>query len=322
MAYGRLDCGAYALRMKNTVPIRDKGCALLRSSVLLCVAMMSIGAAASSSAPQFTHWIDGTTPREPETQVQRIDADTFVIRQSVRTNFEAPFLYLLFGTDRALLIDSGAGGLRIRPTVDRVIADWRARHGGRPVRLIVAHSHSHGDHHGGDDEFRDRPDTQVVGLQPQQVASLFGIRDWPTTIGRYDLGHRVLDIVPTPGHEPAHIMIYDAHTRLIFSGDMLYPGRLYVPRDRFDVFRASAVRLASFAKTHPVRALLGAHIEMTTTPGQDYPMEAAAHPSEHGLALPPSVIEELEKATAAAKSPPEIDRHPDFIVYPVAPKPV
>ncbi|MGA1798506.1 MBL fold metallo-hydrolase [Sphingomonas sp. 4RDLI-65] len=308
--------------MKNTVPIHGKGRDLLRASALVCVAMMSIGAAPTGSAPRFTHWIDGTTPGESETQVQRIDVDTFVIRQSVRTNFEAPFLYLLFGTDRVLLIDSGAGGLKIRPTVDRLIADWRARHGDRPVRLVVAHSHSHGDHHGGDAEFRDRPDTDLVGLQPQQVAAFFGIRDWPNTIGRYDLGHRVLDIMPTPGHEPAHIMIYDARTRLMFSGDMLYPGRLYVPRDRFDVFRASAVRLAGFAKTHPVRALLGAHIEMTTTPGQDYPMEAAAHPSEHGLALPPSAIDELEKAAAAVKSPPEIDRHPDFIVYPVEPKPV
>lgn len=322
MAYGRLDCGAYALRMKHAISIRCQGRTFRRLSAVACVAMMSIGAAPTGIGPHFAHWIDGTTPGEPETQVQRIDADSFVIRQSVRTNFEAPFLYLLFGTDRALLIDSGAGGLKIRPTVDRLVADWRARHGGRPVRLIVAHSHSHGDHHGGDDEFRDRPDTELVGLQPQQVAAFFGIRDWPNTIGRFDLGHRVLDILPTPGHEPAHIMIYDARTRLILSGDMLYPGRLYVPRDRFDVFRASAVRLAGFAKTHPVRALLGAHIEMTTTPGQDYPMEAATHPSEHGLALPPSAIAELEKATATAKSPPEIDHHPEFIVYPVTPKPV
>ncbi|MEG3171520.1 MBL fold metallo-hydrolase [Sphingomonas sp. ZB1N12] len=295
---------------------------LLRAGILAAFAALLVGAAPPNPVPRFAHWIDGTGSTEPETQVQWVDADTFVVRQSVRTNFEAPFLYLLFGTDRALLIDSGAGGLKIRPTVDRVISDWRARHQGRPVRLIVAHSHSHGDHHGGDDEFLDRPDTEVVGLQPQQVAAFFGIRDWPNGVGRYDLGHRVLDIVPTPGHEPAHIMIYDARTRLMFSGDMLYPGRLYVPRDRFDVFRASAVRLAGFARSHPVRALLGAHIEMTTTPGQDYPMEAAAHPLEHGLALPPSAIEELEKATAGAKSPPQIDRHADFIIYPVAPKPV
>ena len=272
--------------------------------------------ASAAPPPHFAPWIAGTTAREPETQIQAIDPDTFVIRQSVRTNFEAPFLYLLFGRTSALLIDSGAGGRAIRPTIDRLIADWRAKHGGRAIRLVVAHSHGHGDHHAGDDEFRDRPDTLVVGLSPEQVAAAFHVADWPRGIGRIDLGGRVLDIVPTPGHEPAHIMVYDARTRLLFSGDMLYPGRLYVPIDRFGNFRASADRIAAFAETHPIRALLGAHIEMTTTPGQDYPMEAPAHPAEHPLPLPPAAIGELQRAVADAASPPTIDRHADFIVYP------
>ncbi|WP_174298203.1 MBL fold metallo-hydrolase [Sphingomonas bacterium] len=271
--------------------------------------------------PRFAHWIDGTPPAEPETQVQRIDADTVVIRQSVRTNFEAPFLYLLFGRERALLIDTGAGGLAIRPVVDRLIADWRARHGGRPIQLVVAHSHGHGDHHAGDAEFRDRPDTVVVGLKPADVTAFFQLEDWPDRNGRYDLGDRALDLVPTPGHEPAHVMFYDGRTRLLFSGDMLYPGRLYFPSDQLATFRASAERLAAFVGTHPVRAVLGAHIEMTATPGQDYPMKAAAHPSEHALALPPSDIEALRQAAAAETSPPTIDRHADFILYPVPPRP-
>lgn len=271
--------------------------------------------------PPFTHWIDGTTAAEPEMQVQRIDANTFVIRQSVRTNFEAPFLYLIFGKERVLLIDSGAGGLKIRPTIDRLIAEWRTHNGNRPIHLVVAHSHGHGDHHAGDDEFRDRPDTEVVGLKPEQVAAFFQLADWPNQIGHYDLGGRVLDIVPTPGHERAHIMVYDARTRLMFSGDTLYPGRIYVPTDQFGVFRASTDRLAAFASNHPIRALLGAHIEMTTTAGQDYPMQAPAHPSEHGLALSPLEIGEMQRAAAAEGSPPVIDRHPDFIIYPVPPRP-
>jgi glyoxylase-like metal-dependent hydrolase (beta-lactamase superfamily II) len=295
--------------------------AMRRSGMLFAVGLLLVAAAPVGPGPRFVPWINGTAASEPETQVQRIDADTFVIRQSVKTNFEAPFLYLLFGKERVLLIDSGAGGLKIRPTVDRLIADWQARHGHRPLHLVVAHSHGHGDHHAGDDEFRDRPDTEVVGLKPQDVAAFFHLEDWPRAIGHYDLGGRVLDIIPTPGHEPAHIMVYDARTRLLFSGDMLYPGRLYVPLNQFDAFRASASRLAGFAKTHPIRALLGAHIEMTTTPGQDYPMKAPAHPSEHALALPPSAIDELDAAVQAAKSPPVVDRHPDFIVYPVSPRP-
>jgi glyoxylase-like metal-dependent hydrolase (beta-lactamase superfamily II) len=308
--------------MNLTLPfVGSRARARARSGAFAAGLLLLVGAAPASVGPHFAHWIDGTTAREPETQVQRIDADTFVIRQSVKTNFEAPFLYLLFGHDRAILIDSGAGGLKIRPTVDRLIADWQGRHGSRPIHLTVAHSHGHGDHHGGDDEFRDRPDTDVVGLKPEAVAAYFRIDDWPTGIGHYDLGGRSLDIIPTPGHEPAHIMVYDAKTRLLFSGDMLYPGRLYVPLNQFAVFHASADRLAAFAKDHRIRALLGAHIEMTTTPGQDYPMHAATHPSEHGLALAPSAIGELRDALASAKSPPVIDRHADFIVYPVPPKP-
>jgi glyoxylase-like metal-dependent hydrolase (beta-lactamase superfamily II) len=301
--------------------VGKRGAAALRSGGLVAALMSLAAATPDVVGPRFAHWIDGTVANEPEMQVQRIDADTFVIRQSVKTNFEAPFLYLLFGKERAMLIDSGAGGLQIRPTVDRLIADWQARHTNRPVHLIVAHSHGHGDHHAGDDEFRDRPDTDVVGLKPEAVAAYFGIDDWPRGIGRYDLGGRILNIIPTPGHEPAHIMIYDSNTHLLFSGDMLYPGRLYVPLNQFDTFRASADRLAAFATTHPIRAVLGAHIEMTKTPGQDYPMKAGAHPFEHGLALSPSAIEELRDAVATAKSPPVIDRHSDFIVYPVPPKP-
>ena len=290
-------------------------------TILAAAALLLTGSAPAHVGPRFGHWIDGTTATEPEAQVQRIDADTFVIRQSVRTNFEAPFLYLLFGERRALLIDSGAGGVAIRPTVDRLFEQWRARHGGRAIHLVVAHSHGHGDHHAGDAEFRDRPDTEMVGLKPAAVAAFFDIRDWPVGIGRYDLGKRMLRIVPTPGHEPAHIMIFDARTRLLFSGDMLYPGRLYVPTDQIATFRASADRIATFAIRHPIRALLGAHIEMTATPGQDYPREAASHAAEHALALPPSAIEALRQAVAAAGSPPTVDRRADFILYPVPPLP-
>lgn len=298
----------------------------MKHPAILFAAMLLSGASqvqASEAGPglHFAPWINGTAAHEPQTQVQRIDADTFVIRQSVKTNFEAPFLYLLFGRMHVLLIDSGAGGLTIRPTVDRLIADWRARHGQRPIQLIVAHSHGHGDHHAGDDEFRDRADTQIVGLKPTDVAAFFHLGDWPHTVGHYDLGGRVLDIVPTPGHEPAHIMVYDARTRLLFSGDTLYPGRIYVPIDKFADFQASTDRLANFAHSHSIRAVLGAHIEMTTTPGQDYPMKAATHPSEHGLALAPAQIDELQKAAAAAATPPVIDRHADFIIYPVPPRP-
>src|SRR5689334_4671876 len=99
------------------------------AAVILAAALALSPAAMAADKPLFAPWIGGTEASEPQMQVQRYDADTFVIRQSVKTNFEAPFLYLLFGKDRALLLDTGAGGLQVRPTVDGVIADWlKARH--------------------------------------------------------------------------------------------------------------------------------------------------------------------------------------------------
>src|ERR1700749_3822729 len=130
----------------------------MKLAAALAAALLLLPGAALA-APLFQPWIDGTQASEPQMQVQRYAADTFVIRQSVKTNFEAPFLYLLFGKDRALLLDTGAGGLPVRPAIDGVIADWlKGRRASIP--LVVAHSHSHGDHRSGDGEFKDRPDTQ------------------------------------------------------------------------------------------------------------------------------------------------------------------
>lgn len=263
-------------------------------------------------------WIDGTLPDEPITQVQALDADTFVIRQSIKTNFEAPFLYLLFGRDKALLVDTGAKDGRIRPTVDRLVAEWLAVQHRTSIPLVVAHSHSHGDHVAGDEACRERPDTTVIGLNPADVAAFFGIARWPQQIARFDLGGRVLSVIPTPGHQAAAVMYYDPRLKILLSGDTLYPGRLYVPVNFVPDDRASVSRLSAFVATHPIRAALGAHIEMTRTPGRDYGHEAPSHPDEHPLELPASAIAELE---AGLKAPLDIPGkgqvHAHFIVMPV-----
>lgn len=297
--------------------------AALGAALLVAGSLVGIPGAAAKAAPLprlfAEKWIDGTQAEEPGTQVQALDADTFVIRQSVKTNFEAPFLYLLFGRDKALLIDTGAEGGRIRPTVDRLIEDWLKAHGRAAIPLVVAHSHSHGDHVAGDAAFRDRPATTVVGLKPADVAGFFGIGNWPADIARFDLGGRALRIIPTPGHQAAAIMVYDPRLKILLSGDTLYPGRLYVPVNFVADNRASVDRLAAFAARHPIRAVLGAHIEMTRTPGRDYPHEAATHPDEHPLELPAQTIGELRTGMKAALDMPDRPQvHDRFIIVPVA----
>jgi glyoxylase-like metal-dependent hydrolase (beta-lactamase superfamily II) len=264
----------------------------------------------------FKPWINGVSAGEPQMQVQRYDDDTYVIRQSIRTNFEGPFLYMLFGSDRALLIDTGAGGLTVRPTIDRVIAEWAARHHRVSIRLVVSHSHSHGDHHQGDAEFQDRPDTTVVGLYPKDVADFFKIADWPNQIVPYDLGGRVLDIIPTPGHQSAHIMMFDRKTRLLFSGDSLGPYRLYIPMNEAKTYRDSIDRVAAFARDKHVSWILGAHIEMTTKPGELIPDEALKHLDEHVLEISYSTLPELQTALHAMGDNLVRQAHRDFVIFP------
>ena len=256
---------------------------------------------------------------EPQMQVQQYDADTFVIRQSIRTNFEAPFIFLFIGPERALLVDTGAGGLLIRPTIDKVIADWTASKGTPELPLLVAHSHAHGDHIAGDWEFADRPNTTVVGHSPEAVASFFHIEHWPEDTASINLGGREIDIIPMPGHEPAEIALFDRRTRLLLTGDALYPGRLYVRADaEFDVYRKSVDRVANYTRDLHVSWILGNHIEMTRTPGRDYAMHIPIHPDEHVLQLPYSALLELEKSVDAMgnENGPELDIHRDFILYP------
>ena len=128
-------------------------------------------------------------------------------------------------------MDAGAtADVPVREMVDDLIGD--------DFPLLVAHSHAHGDHVAGDDRFRTRANTRIVGHSWDDVASLFGISDWPVERGVVHLGGRDLSIIAIPGHEPSSIAIYDFQTGLLLTGDTLYPGRLYV-RD-FEAFdRAS-----------------------------------------------------------------------------------
>jgi len=294
----------------------------MRSFAVLALAIALVaGPAGAAPKPLFAPWIDGTAAAEPQTQTQRYDRDTYVIRQSVKTNFEAPFLYLLFGKDRALLLDTGAGGLKIRPTVDAAIDQWLAEHHRTSIPLVVAHSHSHGDHRAGDAEFKDRPDTVVVGWTAPEVAAFFKMANWPQDIVKFDLGGRMLDVIPTPGHHPSHIMIFDERTRWLLSGDTLYPGRLYIPDGALTDYRASIDRVVAFTKTRRVSHIMGAHIEMTREPGKDYRDLARTHPDEHVLELPYADLLELQTAVHAMGDTAKRDVHPDFIVFPLPPRP-
>src|SRR5262249_16885463 len=172
----------------------------------------------------------GTLPRSwstgapcPETPAFRTHAyndDFIILRQSGCTNFEKPFLYLLFGTRATMLVDTGAGGVGfdVAAAVGTARNAWGAQHGGRPTSLIVVHSHGPRDHAAGDAQFRAMGDTTVVAPTPAALQQFFGLSRWPDEIASYDLGERTIDVIPIPGHEPASIAIYDRRTGILLTG--------------------------------------------------------------------------------------------------------
>ena len=98
----------------------------------------------------------------------------------------------------------------------------------KKLPLLVAHTHRHLDHRAGDPQFASLPSVQTVPIDSEGVRAFFGFTDWPNGISHLDLGDRIVDVIPTPGHNPTHVAFYDNRTGILFSGDFLLPGRLLI----------------------------------------------------------------------------------------------
>src|SRR5437016_14220283 len=92
--------------------------------------------------------------------------------------------------------------------------------------LLIRHTHRHRDHYAGDIQFASAPDVQIVAPDLAAVRAFFQFDHWPEGVAHLDVGDRMVDVIPTPGHEAAHIAFYDERTALLLSGDLLLPGRL------------------------------------------------------------------------------------------------
>jgi len=72
-----------------------------------------------------------------------------------------------------------------------------------------------------------------------------------------DLGDRRLEVIHTPGHSPGGIMLYEAATAILFSGDTVYDGPLIDDLDHSDIaaYVASMKRILDL----PVQVVHGGH---------------------------------------------------------------
>ncbi len=216
--------------------------------------------------------------------------------------FQEAIAYLVVGTTRALLFDSGIGMVPIKPVVERLTK----------LPVTVLNSHTHFDHVGGNWEFTDvlgmetpftranetgKPHAMLKGeADPESLCEPLpanvdtaALRTRAWTVSRRvkdgdveDLGGRTLEILSAPGHTPDAIALLDRGHHLLFTGDSYYEGTiwLFMPETNLDAYERSMARL--IAITPPVTRLLPAHNTASVDPARLGAVATAVHTMRAG----------------------------------------
>ena len=273
-------------------------------------------------ALQQKKWIHGsadcTLNADVKVEVFQYDPTSYVLRQNKCQNFEAPFIYVLIGEYKVLVLDTGAiessADSPLYETVQSLVYAHPGNDLGTEKEVIVIHSHSHNDHRAGDAQFEGKPNVTLVKPSYPEMTEFLGFVDWPNGLARFELGGRKLIIIPTPGHQEEAISIYDPQTKWLLTGDTLYPGKVYVKN--WDDYAQSIDRLVHFSETHTIGALLGAHIEMSNKPGELYPIGSTFQPDEAPLALGMRHLTAIHSALEKSNKAHEISM-PEIVVVPM-----
>jgi len=206
-------------------------------------------------------------------RVRHIDADITFIDEPFIKEFYRCNIWHVRGRDKDMLVDSGMGVVSLRTHVPVVTEK----------ACIAVASHTHFDHIGCHHEFDERlvhpaeadimatptrrntsaddyvTDDIFTRLPPAPYSSTeYTVAEAPATRlindgDVIDLGDRVFEVLHTPGHSVGEIMLWEADTGILFSGDMIYDGPLI--DDDVPVYVESMKRIYDL----PVRVVHGGH---------------------------------------------------------------
>src|SRR5262245_560318 len=200
-------------------------------------------------------------------EVYRIRPGVFAIYEPHQ--YEEVISYLITGSKRALLFDTGIGIGDMRALVSKLTN----------LPIEVLNSHTHVDHIGDDWQFDHILGVQSAytqlnaqGASQEQVREMvlperlcgnvpagfdvqthsipaFKISHFVKDGDKIDLGDRRLEVLLTPGHTPDSLCLFDRKNKLLFTGDTFYPGPifLYVPDTDVAAYTRSVERLAKLA---------------------------------------------------------------------------
>lgn len=235
--------------------------------------------------PAYAQW-DKHSASDDWFEVYEVAEGTFAIYEPFQ--WQEVISYLIVGSNRALLFDTGNGIGDIKAIVDQLTA----------LPITVVNSHSHIDHIGGNYQFEDilttdtnfskqrarGVDDDSVRLEVSSAALCKGLPDGLTadshvirpfdTSGRItdgdvlDLGGRRLTVLVIPGHTEDSIALLEQDTGFLWTGDSYYAGPIWLFADETDLalYRASMERLVSL--TPELTALFPAHNTPRENPQQ------------------------------------------------------
>lgn len=212
--------------------------------------------------------------------IDTIEKDTYII--SEYRHWEETHCYLLIGTDRSLLIDTGLGICNIYDEV-RPLTD-------KPITAIA--THIHWDHIGGHKYFPDfyAHQAELPWLRGEFPLSIETVREMvldrcdppedfdvnqyqmfqgePSRIlyggEKLDLGGRTVQVLHTPGHSPGHLCFWEENRGDLYTGDLVYLDTLfaYYPSTDPEAYLSSLEAIAVL----PARRVLPAHHSMNVPP--------------------------------------------------------
>ena len=125
--------------------------------------------------------------------------------------------FLLTGSERALLVDSGMFTHNAR--------DIAASLTDLPLSLL--NTHADGDHLGSNEQFDSfymHPDEEPNYRRGNRSGTILPIREGDIL----DLGGRPLEVIHLPGHTPGSIALLDRANRVLLSGDTIQAGRIFM----------------------------------------------------------------------------------------------
>ncbi len=131
---------------------------------------------------------------------------------------ESVRFFLLAGSDRALLIDSGMQTHHAKELAEELT----------DLPLCLLNTHADPDHIGSNHEFA------WFYMSPAECANYYRAQGRSGNVvpvwdgERLDLGNRPLQIFALPGHTPGSIAVLDEKSRRLFSGDPIQDGRIFM----------------------------------------------------------------------------------------------